>query len=102
MCIVTCNKCGNTFNTGIESFKDLDFELVDSSERNMGCECTYEASIPIECGKCGQYGEIKILCWEYPIGAYNYSEVEVSEGDFTVIECDHNNLCGDYISSRMV
>ena len=101
MCRVTCNKCGYSFHSGIESFRDLDFEHIETTERKMGCECAYEATIPIECDKCGQYGVIKILCWEYPIGAYNYSEVEVYEGDFTIEECDHSSLCGDYISYKM-
>lgn len=98
MCKVICKRCNTSFNIGINSYKDLDFELEDVYERNMGPEKYYRGVYGFECPKCKQYGELAIDCWEYPIGAYNYSEYEISEGEFRVENCNHESLCGEYIS----
>lgn len=71
--VVECNKCGERIEI------DVDMELVSSDEgRGMGTESQYEGSIEFECAKCGNKTSIKTSAWEYPQGALNDSDVQIS------------------------
>jgi len=59
--------------------KKIDFEQVDSDERQMGAEITYEGNIEIQCD-CGKNIEVNHLFWEYPEGVENHKETQVSGG----------------------
>ena len=56
---------------------DLDWECVESNEREMGAENHYVASLPYTC-QCSQQIEITFECWEYPIGAVNLTNNKIS------------------------
>lgn len=73
---VTCSKC-NTVHDFDAS--DADFEHTSSDERNMGPEHQYSWETTFDC-ECGNEIEIIYDVWEYPAGAYNHSDVEVSGG----------------------
>ncbi|MDD2760368.1 MAG: hypothetical protein PHH11_08740 [Methylomonas sp.] len=59
--------------------KEIDFEQVDSDERQMGVEITYEGNIEIQCD-CGKTIEVSHLFWEYPEGVENHQETNVDGG----------------------
>lgn len=73
---VECNNCQKTHKIPMKNFS---FELVDSCERQMGAELTYEGSIEIEC-ECGSIIKITHTFWEYPEGTENHSETTVAGG----------------------
>ena len=81
---IKCNSCGKSY-----SYKcsDLDWDCVETHERNMGQENHYEASIEETCS-CDNSMSIIFGCWEYPLGAENHSEVEVNGAQLVVNECD--------------
>lgn len=62
---------------------EMDYKQIDSDEREMGAEITYEGNIEIQCD-CGKSIEINHLFWEYPMGVKNHEETEVSGA--TVVE----------------
>jgi len=61
---------------------NLDWELVCADERQIGVECGYEASIQIELEE--NVHEIKWTVYEYPVGCFNYKEVEC--GELTMVQ----------------
>ncbi len=54
------------------SSDEVDWEVVSSSERQMGPETQYEASIDHP-----ELGELKWSLWEYPSGIENFRETDV-------------------------
>ena len=69
------------------SQEDLDWELEEIDEREMGVERLYEAVLEKEVDGLDQPLEITLRVWEYPEGFTNTQEIELSEGD-VVEECD--------------
>lgn len=69
------------------SQEDLDWELEEIDEREMGVERLYEAVLEKEVDGLDQSLEITLRVWEYPEGFANMQEIELSEGD-VVEECD--------------
>lgn len=87
-----CNNCQIEFEIDLQDY-DLSWEVADSfdhGENGMGEEVHYESVIEVECPTCGE-GKDPILVtlnvWEYPVGAFNYQEIEV-EGASLLKECD--------------
>jgi uncharacterized Zn finger protein len=80
---IGCQNCGHV-NT-IDS-DDLDFELVESEEREMGSENTWEAQVEITCDKCGADIEVTHSVYEYPSGTKNSEEVTAKNG-IVVSQC---------------
>lgn len=69
------------------SQEDLEWELEEIDEREMGVERLYEAVLEKEVDGLDQSLEITLRVWEYPEGFANMQEIELSEGD-VVEECD--------------
>lgn len=63
---------------------DMDFDCVDSDEREMGTESEYEGVLDTKCDECGNEISLKINIWEYPVGAFNDWEHE--EDGATILE----------------
>ena len=63
----------------------IDFEDYSSSfseERQMGPQITYEFDVDdLECCSCGKYFRAYGSIWEYPLGAYNYEDIDIEEND---------------------
>ena len=55
---------------------ELDWDLVSTDERQMGAENTYSATWEENCPQCGAQISVTFDCYEYPVGSYNYHEVE--------------------------
>jgi len=88
-----CNSCGksNTYNCS-----DMEWDTVESHEREMGSETYYEASCVYTC-KCLNTMSVLFHCWEYPVGAVNTTEVEVSGAELKNNDCES---CPDLYSGE--
>ncbi len=71
---VQCDECEKEHQI---NQKEFDFEQVDSDERQMGAEITYEGDLEFTCD-CGQHITVIHRFWEYPENFENYKETEVS------------------------
>ena len=86
---VKCDTCGHKFDIDIDNY-DIEWELADSFDHGdnaMGEENHFEAVIEDECPVCHETFNVKLNIWEYPVGAYNYQDIEV-EGADKVNACD--------------
>lgn len=103
--VFDCNKCNHRNHINKKDLY-LDFECVDTDERNMGPENTYEATEYLSCEECDNEVNITFSVWEYPIGIHNYDEIEVDGA--TLVSCfsfsvdffgepevERCQLCGD-------
>jgi len=76
-----CTKCNQKFKITHLDFEDFETLSVDP-DRSMGSEVTYGAEFNISCPKCEQeiYGTFIYI--EYPIGAFNFEELQsVNDAD---------------------
>lgn len=78
--IYKCNNCDWHNEIDVNDL-ELDFECVDSDERNMGTENQYQAIASIICNHCGEDIEGTFSVWEYPVGSINYEEIELQGAD---------------------
>jgi len=69
------------------SQEDLNWELEEIDEREMGVERLYEAVLEKDVDGLDEPLEITLRVWEYPEGFANMQEIELSEGE-VVEECD--------------
>lgn len=67
--------------------EDIDWELEEIDEREMGVERMYEAVLEKEVDGLDETLEIILRVWEYPEGSANMQEIELSKGEVTE-ECD--------------
>lgn len=76
-------KCGNCHQKNIVPMNELylDFECVGGSERNMGEENQYQTEENLECSVCGNEINLLFEIWEYPVGAHNYDEISIDNGE---------------------
>jgi len=77
--IINCNKCGYHNTVYLQ---DMDFG-INSYERQMGAENEHYASCEISCENCGENLTLDYTAWEYPVGCFNTSNVDVSGGQLT-------------------
>ncbi len=78
---IRCCVCGKR----ITVFKDdlnIDVSYYDHGDNCMGIETIYEIQHEISCPKCGKNIEITITGNEYPEGAYNDDDAEISGAEF--------------------
>ena len=70
-----CSSCNRIHKYDKSDFL-LDFEIICSSEREMGIENQYLAEEHIPC-KCGNNIYATFEVWEYPEGVHNYDNLSV-------------------------
>ena len=78
---IRCCACGKR----ITVFKDdlnIDESYYDHGDNCMGIETIYEIQHEMSCPKCGKNIEITITGNEYPEGAYNDDDAEISGAEF--------------------
>ena len=80
----SCDSCGH-INTLDSS--DLDFEIQQTEDREMGNENMWVASIEIGCENCDAEMEITHSVWEYPSISKSHEEVTVDNGKL-ISQCD--------------
>jgi len=81
-----CSSCRRPHKFNCE---DVEWEAVSSDERQMGSETQYEA-LYIDTCQCGQEMNITFSCWEYPVGAINYTDVQSGGVDNIIGKCVPN------------
>lgn len=77
--LVRCDNCGNSIEVVSDDI-DWEWECLGGDERSMGTENQYIAEHDIDCPNCGNEVHITFNVWEYPMGAYNYSDIEIDGG----------------------
>lgn len=82
--ILRCSECGHEFDVGDDELC-LEWESNGIDERSMGPEYAYCSHEEVSCPKCGKRIELTMHIWEYPIGAFNYQNIE-AEGAEVVDE----------------
>lgn len=75
---IKCDRCGCIALVEADS---LDYETY-SCERSMGDEIEYKFFGEICCERCGKSISFNIRGYEYPVGAFNYSDSECYGGTF--------------------
>ncbi len=78
--LIRCDKCGELF---VVDADDLEFEWEGGvvADRGMGDESQYDAENYVVCPHCGNDIELKFQVWEYPMGAFNYQNIEIEGGE---------------------
>lgn len=75
---IRCNRCSELYEVNSN-----DFEIFETPyERNMGVEIEYDFSTIIICDNCNERIDINIRGYEYPIGAYAFSDYEIEHAEF--------------------
>lgn len=77
--LVTCDNCGHSIEVDGDDI-DWDWECIGSNERSMGTENQHIAEHYIDCPECGNEVHITFNVWEYPMGAYNNSDIDIEGG----------------------
>jgi len=81
-----CKDCDTKYLLNCD---ELEWNSIDGTERGMGPEIHYQAEYINSC-LCGNDMIIYFNCWEYPIGAINYIDIEAT-GVYKI----ENNCCID-------
>lgn len=94
---IKCNECNHV--TRIET-DSLEYN-TSTYERSMGAEIEYDFYGEICCEKCQSWVDFNIRGYEYPAGAFNYSDCDCNGGEFvskpTVeISYEFDDCYGDY------
>ena len=85
---IKCNECGNVT---LVIADDLDYE-TSVYDRPMGEEIEYDFRGEICCDNCHSWIDFSIRGYEYPVGAFNFSDSECHGGCFIdepVVEMDY-------------
>lgn len=77
--LVTCDNCGHYIEVDGDAI-DWEWECIGGDERSMGIENLYIAEHYIDCPECGNEVHITFNVWEYPVGAYNNSDIDIEGG----------------------
>ena len=80
---ITCSKCQHSFNY------DGSFEEHKESNRGMGEEIRYEDSyVDSQCPKCECSIKGSISYWEYPEGALNTYDSDLTNANVKVVQIE--------------
>ena len=77
--LIRCDNCGELFEIDVNDFQ-FEWQVESSDERAMGPECEYVSYENFKCPSCGQDNDIELHIWEYPMGAFNDQDIDVSNG----------------------
>lgn len=78
--LIHCDDCGELFSVDSGTF---DFDWVGGvvDDRGMGYETEYEYEDSCFCPSCGKQIDLTFQVWEYPMGVFNYQNIEVDGGE---------------------
>lgn len=88
---LTCESCGDVFSLDLEDY-DLSWEIVESDERGMGAEIHHQAIVYEECPECESEITITLDAWEYPMGIFNTSSIEIEGATLVGKACSLDGL----------
>lgn len=88
-------KCpsGHEFLIDLSDY-EIDWEIVEADEREMGTEFLHESELIVQCDQCDEEVALMLRIWEYPEGILNMQDIEVNEGE-VIDECDLTELWQD-------
>ena len=94
---IKCNKCN--YVTLIKA-NSLEYDTT-TYERGMGTQIEYNFYGEVCCEKCNSWIDFSITGWEYPVGAFNYSDANCNGGEFVSkptaeIEYEFDDYYSDY------
>lgn len=72
-----CKNCDNYNKIDFNDFATIEDFDSSSTERNMGPEVQHNFLSIIECSNCKEEHDLEIIVVEYPIGAFNYENIEI-------------------------
>lgn len=78
--------CGQIITVDLAN-EELDWEIVETDEREMGVERLHEAMFYLDCNDCNDTITVTLHVWEYPEGFCNMDEILVDGGEL-VCGCD--------------
>ncbi len=89
--IIKCDSCGKIFECWSD---DLDFEWDGGTceERSMDNEINWHANGCITCPHCDENINIEADVYEYPVGAFNYGEINCDNG-MIINKPDLESIC---------
>lgn len=88
---ITCENCGEVLTLDLEDY-DLSWEVVESDERGMGAEIHHQAIVYEECPECESEITIILDAWEYPMGMFNMSSIEIEGATLVGKACSLDGL----------
>ena len=78
--LIRCDKCGELFSFDAgEMFFDWEGGVVD--DRGMGYEMEYDSQETCACPNCQSQIDLTFHVWEYPMGVFNYQDIEIEGGE---------------------
>lgn len=89
--IIRCEHCGGEFEVWSDEL-DLEWDRGISAERGMGPEFEWNAETYTRCPHCNSDVHVAFDIYEYPIGAYNWGNVEC-EGGEVLNDPDLSKIC---------
>ena len=100
---IKCDECNHVTLVKRDSL-ECDTSTYD---RKMGTEIEYIFSGEICCEKCNSWISFSIRGYEYPVGAFNFSDCECNGGDFvdrptTEIEYEFDDNYSDYVYEEYI
>ena len=87
--IIKCD-CGETQSVDLDEY-DLNWEIIEADEREMGTESLHEALFEFECKQCNEVISVKLYVWEYPEGIANMEDIQIDGGEL-VESCEFGDL----------
>lgn len=78
--LIRCDGCGELFSVDSGNF-DFNWEGGVVDDRGMGYEMEYEYEDSCFCPNCGKQIDLTFQVWEYPMGVFNYQNIEVDGGE---------------------
>ncbi len=89
---LTCSSCESTFECDFNDYiSDLEWDIVETNEREMGVEKNHEAIFDISCENCDETMSVKLNVWEYPNGIINIVQISVDD-EIIETSCDFSKL----------
>lgn len=100
---IKCNKCNHI---ALVDADGLEYN-ISTYDRAMGEEIEYNFYGELCCEKCNTWIDFNIRGYEYPVGAFNYSDCDCSGGTFVVkptveIEYEFDEGYSDYAYNEYV
>ena len=92
-----CKNCGTEYEFSL-LLDDFRFDLIGSTEREMGYENVYRGVHCIYCENCENTANIYVFAYEYPDFECCHSEYEFYDVDaFDILDFDYVDIAEDYI-----
>ena len=77
--ILKCASCGHEFEIWSDEL-DFEWDCGTTEERRMGEEIGWHAEGSICCPECKEQIDVTIDAYEYPMGVYNYGDIDCENG----------------------